>query len=92
MFAGINTVEKFAELNLPIAGYTQRGETRRGNVDIKREIMDGRIHPKVSLLIEIDLGQIKKIKEMLCLPTLDCHPLTWGYQEWKTQTYVHSFI
>lgn len=45
----------------------------------------------MSILIEIDLGQLKKIKEMLNLPNLDCFPLTWGFQEYRDQTYVHSF-
>ena len=59
VFSGINTIEKFAELNLPIASYQQRNETRLGHCDIKREMKEGRLLPKVSVIIEIDLSKLR---------------------------------
>ena len=76
---------------MPIASYQQSGQIRRGHVSIDQEIKEGRIYSKVTILIEIDLSQLNQIKEMLNLSNLDCFPLTWGFQEFRDQHYVHQF-
>jgi hypothetical protein len=78
-------------LNLPIASYQQGSQVRHGHLSIDQEIKDGRIYPKVTILIEIDLSRLNQIKEMLNLSNLDCFPLTWGYQEFRNQHYLHQF-
>lgn len=76
---------------MPIASYQHRGQIHRGHADIKKEMADGKIVDKISILIEFDLSQIKQIKKALGLSKLDCYPLFWCFQEMRTETYKHSF-
>ena len=87
----MNTIEKFGKLYLPLSGYQQRGQIHRGHVEVDKEMKDGKILDNISILFEIDLGQLNLIKKALGLSKLDCYPLTWCYQELRTQSYVHSF-
>lgn len=83
-FAGVNSIEKFGKLYLPISGYQQRGQIHRGHVEVNKELKEGNIIDNISILFEIDLSQLNSIKKALGLNKLDCYPLTWCYQELRT--------
>lgn len=55
-FSGINTLEKFAKLGLPLAGYQQLGQIHRGHVDLAKMIEEEKIINDMTILLEIDLS------------------------------------
>lgn len=76
-FHGINSVEAFLDLGLPIVKYTKPDDIL-GSQDLT-EIYKNKKDENIAF--EIDLSQIKRVKRALNLNKLDCYPILWCFQD-----------
>ena len=90
-FAGVNSIQKFLKLGLPIAKFTLESKGTMGTTKEDLDSID--VNSKESLLFEIDLKNVKKhFQSKFGLSRLDCYPVLWCQQEQKRIKWKHKFL
>jgi hypothetical protein len=81
-FTGVNKIQKFLDMELPLACYTNQKETQ------SKDFSKVDVESKESHMFEIDLSNIKKISKKLKIASnkVDCYPLAWFRLETKKST------
>ena len=73
-FAGVNSIQKFLDLGLPLLQYSQPNEEAMTDLSGLKDLGEK------SVAIEINLQRMKMIEKVLKIKRMDCYPVFWCQQ------------